>query len=608
MTRSHPITNNYKKKLIMAGKTFAEKILDAPVGSIVFRTPDLVLSHDNTSSIEDIFKKMKGEKPAHPDSLVVVLDHNAPPTNAKLANDYQQIRKFAERNELRRFHDVGDGICHQLISAHASPGMLIVGSDSHTCTAGAFNAFATGIDRTETAGIWKNGETWFRVPESLKITLTGHLPEGVYAKDVALYIIGMLGSDGADYLSVEYHGDGIKNLSIADRMTIANMASEMGAKNAVFPLDKVLSVFLKKSSPGVWADDDAVYKDEIEINLSGLYPLVACPHHVDNVKAADEVAGTPVQQALIGTCTNGRMEDLLIAASLLSGKKIPLGFQLLVIPASKEIYLQAISEGIIQSLIEAGANILSPSCGPCLGTGQGIPADGINVISTANRNFPGRMGNKNAAIFLASPATVALSALNGVITSPSPNTGNVFPFHRKQTGTIEIKGNENRKNRNVWSYQDVDNLNTDQMFAGNLTYEIGSADGEKIKPYLFKGFDPSFAEKVMPGDIIVCGENFGCGSSREHPSVGLVSAGVKAVIVKSVSRIFFRSSVNQGLPIIVLPEAVEAYKPGDSADIFFSEGIIKINETAFRFNPLPEKLMQILGKGGLVNSIISNSN
>jgi len=592
----------------MAGKTFAEKILGAPVGSIVFRTPDLVLSHDNTSSIEDIFKKMKGEKPAHPESLLVVLDHNAPPTNAKLANDYQQIRRFAARNELKRFHDVGDGICHQLMSEHAIPGMLIVGSDSHTCTAGAFNTFATGIDRTETAGIWKNGETWFRVPESLKITLSGMLPEGVYAKDVALYIIGMLGSDGADYLSIEYHGNGIKNLSIADRMTIANMASEMGAKNAAFPADKVLSVFLKKSHPGVWADEDAIYKDQIEINLSELYPLVACPHHVDNIKAVDEVAGTLVQQALIGTCTNGRLEDLRIAAAILSGKKIPAGFQLLVTPASKEIYLQAISEGIVQSLIEAGANILSPSCGPCLGTGQGIPADGITVISTANRNFLGRMGNKNASIYLASPATVALSALNGVITSPSPKTRNVFPYHVKQTGTVEIAAGENRRLKDVWAYQHVDNLNTDQMFAGNLTYEIGSADGTKIKPHLFKGFDPLFADNVLPGDIIVCGANFGCGSSREHPSVGLVSAGVKAVIVKSVSRIFFRSSVNQGLPIIVLPEAVEFYKPGDSVHVDFSRGIININETAFRFNPLPEKLMQILEKGGLVNSIIANNN
>jgi len=370
----------------------------------------------------------------------------------------------------------------------------------------------------------------------------------------------------------------------------------------------VLSEFLNEKIQGVWADADALYKNEIEINLSKLYPVVACPHHVDNVKAADEVAGTLVQQALIGTCTNGRLEDLRIAADILSGKKIPAGFQLLVTPASKKIYLQAISEGIIQSLIEAGANILSPSCGPCLGTGQGIPADGITVISTANRNFLGRMGNKNASIYLASPATVALSALNGLITSPSPKTGNVFPYHVKQTGTVEIAAGENRRLKDVWAYQHVDNLNTDQMFAGNLTYEIGSADGNKIKPNLFKGFDPMFADNVLPGDIIVCGANFGCGSSREHPSVGLVSAGVKAVIVKSVSRIFFRSSVNQGLPIIVLPEAVEFYKPGDSVQIDFSGGIIKINETAFRFNPLPEKLMQILEKGGLVNSIIENSN
>lgn len=590
----------------MTAKTFAEKILGASVGNIVFRAPDLVLSHDNTSSIETIFKKMKGEQPVYPDRLMVVLDHNAPPTNAKLANDYQQIRRFAERNQLTRFHDVGEGICHQLMSRHARPGMLIVGSDSHTCTAGAFNTFATGIDRTETAGIWRRGETWFRVPESLKVVLNGQLPEGVFAKDVALYLIGMLGSDGADYLSVEFHGDGIRHLSISERMTIANLASEMGAKNAVFPPDEILAAWLGEPVHGVWADEGAQYKKVIEIDLSKLFPVVACPHHVDHVKAVDEVAGTPIQQALIGTCTNGRLDDLRIAARILSGKKIPAGFQLLVTPASKEIYLQAMSEGIIQSLIEAGANILSPSCGPCLGTGQGIPADGVNVISTANRNFLGRMGNKNASVYLASPATVAFSALHGQITSPALTRGNEFPFHMKQSDTVEVAAGENRRFKGVWAYQDIDNLNTDQMFAGNLTYEIGSADGEKIKPHLFKGVDASFAVNVQTGDLMICGENFGCGSSREHPSVGLVAAGIKAVVVKSVSRIFFRSSVNQGLPILVVPEAVDCYHPGDSVEIIFQKGMIRINEKEFSFDPLPDKLMQILSRGGLVNAMIED--
>ncbi len=588
----------------MPARTFVEKIFDAAVGSIVFKKPDIVLSHDNTSSIEKVFNKMGGAELHDKNQLLVILDHNAPPTNAKLANDYQLIRDFTSKNGVNRFHDVGNGICHQLMSKYAKPGMCIVGSDSHTCTAGAFNAFAAGIDRTETAGLWKKGETWFRVPETIKINLKGQLPEGVFGKDIALYIIGMIGSAGADYLSIEYHGDGVNNLTIADRMTIANMASEMGAKNAVFPPDDVLTTYLGESVDGVWADEGANYLKEITINLDELYPLVACPHHVDNVKSVDEVAGTPVQQALIGTCTNGRIEDLREAAAILRGNVIPKGFQLLITPASKDIYKQANKEGLIDIFMDAGASVLAPSCGPCLGTGQGIPADGVNVISTANRNFLGRMGNKKASIYLASPATVALSALHGHILSPMKAKSHKFPYEKKQTSTVEIKAGDERRVKGVWAYDDVDNLNTDQMFAGSLTYEINSSEPEKISPYLFKDFDEAFAGQVTNDDIIICGANFGCGSSREHPSVGLKYAGVKAVIVKSVSRIFFRSAVNQGLPIIVLPDAVDAYKSGDEVSIDFTAGQLMIGKDTFKFTPLPEKLMQILNKGGLVKALI----
>ncbi len=590
------------------GKTFVEKILNAPKGAIVFRKPDIVLTHDNTASIKNTFNQMGGEKVFDANQLLVVLDHNAPPTNAKLANQYQIIRDFVSEQGIKKFHDVGDGICHQVMSYYAKPGMLIVGSDSHTCTAGALNALAAGIDRTESAGIWKRGETWFRVPESMKITLNGKLQDGVYAKDISLWIIGMIGSAGANYMSIEFHGKGVKTLSISQRMTLTNLASEMGAKNAVFPPDKVLEDFLgEKIKNGIWADEDAIYEKEIEINLDEIFPLVAAPHHVDNVKAVSEVQGTKLNQGLIGTCTNGRLEDIRIAAEIMDGKKIAEGFQLLVIPASKEIYLQMIEEGLTTKLMNAGASVLAVSCGPCLGTGQGIPADGYTVISTANRNFKGRMGNKEAQIYLASPACVAHSAIKGEITDPRGIKANdVFPFKKEQSSTVEMSKDDNRRAEATWNYADVDNLNTDQMFAGNLTYQVLSSDPEAIMPHLFKGFDDSFSANVKSGDVIIAGENFGCGSSREHPAVGLAHAGVKAVIVKSVNRIFYRSSVNQGLPIIVMPEVVDFYNAGDKVNASLENGTIKVNDKEFKFAPLPEELMAIFAAKGLVNWIREN--
>lgn len=593
----------------MKPRTFVEKILDAPKGSIVFRKPNIVLSHDNTASIHKTFEKMGGDKIHDPNQLLVVLDHNAPPTNAKLANDYQMVRNLVRQQGINKFYDAGRGICHQLMSYHARPGMLIVGSDSHTCTAGAFNALAAGIDRTEAAGLWKRGETWFRVPETIKITLTGHLPQGVYAKDLSLWIIGMIGSSGANYMSIEYHGQGVETLTMSQRMTLTNLASEMGAKNAVFPPDGVLTQFMgDEPFNGVWADPGAQYARELDIDLGGVMPLVAAPHHVDNVKSVAQVKGTAIQQGLIGTCTNGRLEDLRIASQILEGKQIAPDFQLLVAPASREVYLQAMEEGIIPKLIRAGATILGSSCGPCLGTGQGIPADGCKVISTANRNFLGRMGNKNAEIYLASPATVALTALKGEITDPrTVPSEEEFPYTKAQSGTVVVDSYDNRRIKGIWNYSDVDNLNTDQMFAGNLTYNVLSSDPEAILPHLFKGFDDNFSSRVQRGDILIGGENFGCGSSREHPSVGLAHAGVKAVIVKSVNRIFYRSAINQGLLLIVNRDIVDAYKGGDAIDVDLLNGQILVAHQRFDIPPLPQKLMQIISRKGLVNWIRAES-
>ena len=583
--------------------TFAEKILGSRAGTIVFRKPDLLLTHDNTASIWKTFEKMGGSTIADPGQLIIVLDHNAPPTNAKLATDYQNIRNTAKEHGISKFFDAGKGICHEIVSRYAKPGMIVVGSDSHTCTAGACNALAAGIDRTEAAGIWKKGETWFLVPESIKITLTGKLREGVFAKDLSLWIIGMIGSEGANYMSIEYHGSGVNSLSMAERLTIANLASEMGAKNAVFPADEVLFEFLGKDKyMGVWADKNASYAKEFVINLNDVFPVVAAPHNVENIKSVSSLKGTKIQEGLIGTCTNGRMQDLRIAAGILKDKTISEGFQLNIIPASREIYLQAIEEGLISIFLKSGANVLSSSCGACLGSGQGIPADGSNVISTANRNFQGRMGNPKASIYLASPAVVACTALTGEISDPRKKPSeDIFPYEIKVNPTLQISAGETRRINGVWNYSDINNLNTDQMFAGNLTYNILSSDAPAILPHLFKGFDDTFAGNVQKGDVLIAGDNFGCGSSREHPAVGLAEAGIKVIIVRSVNRIFYRSCINQGLLVIVNKEIAGHYQAGDKVDFDELNSLIKINNIAFHFEPLPEKLMEIIRLKGLVN-------
>lgn len=413
------------------GQTFVEKALARKAGlesivpgQIVTVRPDKLLTHDNTSAISKKFRQIGLERVADPSINVIVLDHVTPAASETYADSHKTTREFVAAQGITAFYDVGEGICHQVLpeKGHAWPGAVIVGSDSHTPTHGAFGAFAAGIGRTEAAAVMATGQIWLRVPESIRIVVSGEFPARASAKDLILHIIGDLRADGANYCSVEFAGETIRQMSIASRMVLTNMAAEMGAKNGVVEPDEVTRAWLQgrvaHDYEEIHADSDATYERVIEYDVSELAPQVARPHTVDNVVPVGEVVGTPINQAIVGTCTNGRLEDLAVAAEILHGKRIAPSVRLLVLPASREILLAGIEQNIISDLVTAGATILNPGCGPCLGAHQGCMAPGEATISTANRNFKGRMGSKEAFIYLGSPATVAASALSGVISDP----------------------------------------------------------------------------------------------------------------------------------------------------------------------------------------------
>ncbi len=411
--------------------TFAQKILAAKagvphveVGQIVEVEPDFCLSHDNTAAIAKTFGKIGVRRVKNPERFVIVLDHTVPASTEKYALGHKEIREFVSLQGISNFYDAGVGICHQVLpeKGFALPGALVLGSDSHTTTYGAFGAFSAGIGRSEMAVLYATSKIWLKTPASFKIVVHGRLEEPVTAKDLILRIIGDIGADGALYRSLEFGGEAVEKMSLASRMVIANMAIECGAKNGYFAPDKKTFAFLESRAvreyTPVYPDSDAEYERVIEFDASQLVPQVAKPHTVDNVVAIDAVAGTKIDQALLGTCTNGRLEDLRLAAGILGGKAVAKGVRLLVLPASQEVLLEALSEGLIDIFVRAGALVLSPGCGPCLGAHQGVLAPGEVCLSTANRNFKGRMGSADAEIYLASPATVAASAVAGVIADP----------------------------------------------------------------------------------------------------------------------------------------------------------------------------------------------
>jgi len=412
------------------GKTFVEKILarkaglgEVVPGQIVEVTPDLGMSHDNAAAIRRIFRKLGVERVRDPQRFVVILDHVVPASQVQYAENHKEIREFVHEQGIR-FFDVGRGICHQVVVEEGliGPGELALGSDSHTTTYGALGAFSAGIGRSEMAALWATSKLWLKVPTTLRLELSGKLPELVTAKDVILYLIGKLGADGALYRSVEFAGPLVEGLPMSERLVLTNMAAEMGAKNGYIAPDETTFSYLASRTgrefDPVFPDPDADYEEVLKFDLSDLEPQVACPHTVDNVVPISQVAGKRVDQVLLGTCTNGRLEDLRLALEVMGGRPVADGVRMLVLPASREVWVKAAAEGLLERFAAAGALVLNPGCGPCLGAHQGVLAPGEVCLSTANRNFKGRMGSPEAEIYLASPAVAGATAVTGVITDP----------------------------------------------------------------------------------------------------------------------------------------------------------------------------------------------
>ena len=416
------------------GMTMTQKILaraaglsQVQAGQLLEGKLDLVLGNDITTPVAiKEFEKAGLTTVFDRDKIAIVLDHSTPCKDIKSAQLCAICRDFAHKHQISHFYDVGQmGIEHALIPEKglAAPGEVIIGADSHTCTYGALGAFSTGVGSTDMAAGMATGLAWFKVPQAIQVKFTGKLGPYVSGKDVVLHLIGMIGVDGALYQSLEFCGDGVASLEMDDRFTICNMAIEAGAKNGIFPVDEKTIAYLNGRVERDWtaleADEDAVYARTVEIDLSTLRPTVALPHLPSNTKTVDEVAGKPIQQVVIGSCTNGRLKDLREAAAILRGKKVADGVRCIVIPATQQIYLQAMEEGLIADFIQAGAAVSTPTCGPCLGGHMGVLSDNEWAIATTNRNFVGRMGPTSSMIILASPAVAAASAITGVVTDPA---------------------------------------------------------------------------------------------------------------------------------------------------------------------------------------------
>lgn len=415
------------------GMTMTQKILadhaglDKVVpGQLIEAKLDMVLGNDVTAPVAiNEMDKMKTDTVFDKEKIALVMDHFTPNKDIKSAENCKQVRCFADEHDITNYFDVGEmGIEHALLPEKGLvvAGDLVIGADSHTCTYGALGAFSTGVGSTDMAAGMATGEAWFKVPSAIKVVLTGKPEKWISGKDVILHLIGKIGVDGALYKSLEFVGDGVKNLGMDDRFTIANMAIEAGAKNGIFPVDELTIEYMKEHSTKEYtvytADEDAEYEEVIEIDLSTIKPTVAFPHLPENTHTIDEIDDIKIDQVVIGSCTNGRIEDMRVAAKIMEGRKVAKGVRVIVFPATQKIYLQAMEEGLLATFIKAGAVVSTPTCGPCLGGHMGILAAGERAVSTTNRNFVGRMGHTESEVYLASPAVAAASAITGKISGP----------------------------------------------------------------------------------------------------------------------------------------------------------------------------------------------
>jgi 3-isopropylmalate/(R)-2-methylmalate dehydratase large subunit len=582
-------------------------------GQLIKCELDLMLANDVTApvSIKEFFSK--GFKNVlSPEKILLVMDHFTPNKDIKSAQNVKTCREFAEIMGIKNYFEGGDsGIEHALLpeKGFIRPGMCIIGADSHTCTYGALGAFSAGVGSTDLTCGMVSDKAWFKVPRAILFNISGKFAPGVSGKDLILTIIGKIGVSGALYKSMEFRGD-LSGLSIDDRFTIANMAVEAGAKNGIFEVDYITNRYFQEigtataplSGKEIITDD---YDEIFNIDLSAIKPSAALPSLPENTAAVDEIPETPINQVVIGSCTNGRLSDLRVAAEILRGRGVAKGVRCIIIPATPKIWADALREGLLEVFITEGCIISPPSCGPCLGGHMGVLAEWERAVSTTNRNFVGRMGHPRSEIYLASPATAAKAAIYGKIGNPAVSEI-TLPRVKKETGGTLAAPQKNDLSREISEKTFVygDNVDTDVIIPARY---LNASDNETLRAHCMEDIDADFSKNVCEGDFIAAGENFGCGSSREHAPLAIKAAGIKCVIAKSFARIFYRNAINTGLAILECEES-EKIQSGDKLEIDFGGGTVKNitrNET-YKAEGFPPFVDNIIKCGGLLESEMNN--